>query len=89
MKTISLKDGMMIFADQIAFIRVQPSSKDSKSSPEIHVHFSAALSSPKGSRSMRAVIREDNAEDFISQLEKFDVDCTHMRARIEECKQTV
>jgi hypothetical protein len=79
MKTIALKNGIVVFVDQIAFIHVQPSSSDAVKSPEIHVHFAATFSLPKGSRSMRTVIGEDCAQDFIGQLEKHGVDCTHMR----------
>jgi hypothetical protein len=85
MKTIALKNGMVIFVEQIAFIHIQPSaSKDGITTPEIHVHFSAALTGPKGSRSMRAVIGEDCGQDFMEQLEKHGVDCTHMRRCISD-----
>jgi hypothetical protein len=71
---------MVIFVDQIAFIHVQASTaKDSPAAPEIHVHFSAGLSMPTGGRSMRAVVREDNSQDFLGQLDKLGVDCSHMR----------
>jgi hypothetical protein len=71
---------MVIFVDQIAFIHVQPSSgKEAPVTPEIHVHFSAGLSTPAGSRSMRAVIRDEEVQDFIEQLEKYEVDCSHIR----------
>jgi len=87
MKTISLKNGIVIFVEQIAFIHVQPSASDGIKSPEIHVHFSATFSLPKGSRSMRTVIGEDCTQDFIDQLEKHGVDCTHMRRCISEFKK--
>jgi hypothetical protein len=79
MKTISLKNGIVIFAEQIAFIHVQASVSDGIKSPEIHVHFSATFSLEKGGRSMRTVIREDCCQDFIDQLEKHGVDCVHIR----------
>jgi hypothetical protein len=79
MKTIALKNGQVIFVEQIAFIHVQPSASDGVKTPEIHVHFSATFSLPKSSRSMRTVIGEDGAQDFIDQLEKNGVDCTHIR----------
>ena len=45
MKTIALKNGMVIFVEQIAFIHVQPSAaKEGISTPEIHVHYSATFS---------------------------------------------
>ena len=89
MKTISLKTGMVIFVDQIAFIHVQPSSgKDVPATPEIHVHFSAGLSAPSGSRSMRAVIRDDDTQDFIQQLEKYDVDCSFMRRSVANLRRS-
>jgi hypothetical protein len=87
MKTIALKNGMVIFVEQIAFIHVQPSSaKDSPVSPEIHVHFAAGLYMPTGGRSMRAVVKQENAEDFLGQLDKHGVLCTHLRERISEIK---
>ena len=87
MKTIALKNGTVIFADQIAFIHVQPSASDGVKTPEIHVHFSATFSIPKGARSMRTVIGEDCAQDFLEQLEKLGVDCTHMRKMISKLKK--
>ena len=79
MKTIALKNGIVVFIEQIAFIHVQASVSDGVKSPEIHVHFSATFSLEKGGRSMRTVIREDCCQDFIDQLEKHGVDCAHMR----------
>jgi hypothetical protein len=87
MKTISLKNGIIVFVEQIAFIHVQPSVSNGIKSPEIHVHFSATFSLAKGSHSMRTVIGEDCAQDFIAQLEKHGVDCTHMRRCISEFKK--
>jgi len=87
MKTISLKNGIVIFVERIAFIHVQSSASDGKKKPEIHVHFSATFSLPKGSRSMRTVVGEDCAEDFIDQLEKFGVDCAHVRRCLTEFKK--
>jgi hypothetical protein len=87
MKTIALKNGTIIFVDQIAFIHIQPSASDGIKTPEIHVHFSATFSIPKGSRSMRTVIGEDCAPDFLDQLEKLGVDCAHMRKVIAELKK--
>jgi len=87
MKTISLKNGIVIFVEQIAFIHVQPSLSDGIKKPEIHVHFSATFSILKGSRSMRTVIGEDCAQDFIDQLEKHGVDCIHMRRCFAESKE--
>ncbi len=84
MKTIALKNGTVIFVEQIAFIHVQPSASDGIKTPEIHVHFPAALSGPKGARSMRTVIGDDSSQDFISQLEKHGVECVHMRNRLAE-----
>jgi hypothetical protein len=85
MKTIALKNGMVIFVEQIAFIHVQASSaKDGPVNPEIHVHFSAGLSTPNGARSMRAVVKQDNSQDFLGQLDKHGVDCTHLRRCISE-----
>lgn len=87
MKAISLKNGMVIFTQQIAFIHIQSSSTGTGAiTPEIHVHFSAALTGPKGSRSMRAVVSEDCSDDFLAQLEKQDVDCAHMRRCMTEIK---
>ena len=86
MKTIALKNGIIVFVEQIAFIHVQPSSSDAVKAPEIHVHFSATFSLPKGSRSMRTVIGEDCAQDFIDQLEKHGVDCSHLRRCMAEFK---
>lgn len=89
MKTISLKNGMVIFVEQIAFIHVQPSSgKETPAGPEIHVHFSAGLTGPSGSRSMRAVVRETDGNDFIAQLERFEVDCGHLRRAFTALRQT-
>jgi hypothetical protein len=80
----------VIFADQIAFIHVQPSSgKEAPVAPEIHVHFAAVLSTPAGSRSMRAVIRDEDTHDFIDQLEKYDVDCSHMRKSVTALRKPV
>jgi hypothetical protein len=87
MKTIALKNGMVIFVEQIAFIHVQPSSSEGSASPEIHAHFSAGLATPKGSRSMRVVIAEENAQSFIEQLEKHEVDCRHIRQRLADLKK--
>jgi hypothetical protein len=84
MKTIALKNGTVIFVEQIAFIHIQPSVSDEIKKPEIHVHFSAALSGPKGSRSMRTVIGDDGSQDFINQLEKHGVECAHLRSRLAE-----
>jgi hypothetical protein len=79
---------MVIFLEQIAFIHIQPSApKEGITTAEIHVHFSAGLTGPKGSRSMRAVIGEDCSQDFISQLEKHSVDCNHMRRCLSELKK--
>lgn len=87
MKTIALKNGMVIFVEQIAFIHVQPSSaKDSPVLPEIHVHFAAGLTMPTGSRSLRAVIKAENAQDFLAQLDKLGVDCSHLRERVGAIK---
>ena len=86
MKTIALKNGIVVFVEQIAFIHIQPSVSEGIKKPEIHVHFSATFSVPKGSRSMRTVIGEDCAQDFFDQLEKHGVDCTHMRQRFSESK---
>ena len=89
MNAITLKNGMVIFVEQIAFIHVQPSpTKEGTITPEIHVHFPAALTGPKGSRSMRAVVGEAHSQDFTAQLEKFEIDCTHIRRRLAELKQT-
>jgi len=88
MKTAALKNGMVIFVEQIAFIHIQPSaSKEEIKTPEIHVHFSAGLTGPKGSRSMRVVIGEDCSQDFLNQLEKHGIDCTHMRRCISDLKK--
>ena len=87
MKTIALKNGIVVFVEQIAFIHVQPSASDAVKSPEIHVHFSATFSLPKASRSMRTVIGEDCAQDFLDQLEKFGVDCSHMRRCLSDFKK--
>ena len=88
MKTIALKNGMVIFLEQIAFIHIQPSApREGMTTPEIHIHFPAGLTGPKGSRSMRAVIGEDCGQDFISQLEKHGVDCNHMRRCLSELKK--
>jgi hypothetical protein len=87
MKTIALKNGMVIFVEQIAFIHVQPSSSDGSPSPEIHAHFSAGLTTPKGSRSMRVVVTEENSRDFIDQLEKHGIDCTYIRQRMAELRK--
>ena len=84
MKTIALKNGTVIFVEQIAFIHVQPSMSDTVKAAEIHVHFPAALSGPKGSRSMRTVIGDDSSQDFMDQLEKHGVECTHLRSRYAE-----
>jgi hypothetical protein len=85
MKTIALNNGMVIFVEQIAFIHVQGSSaKEGPVTPEIHVHFAAAMTTPSGSRSMRAVVREVNSQDFLSQLDKLGVNCTHLRRSISE-----
>jgi hypothetical protein len=89
MKTIALMNGMVIFVEQIAFIHVQPSSSEGSTSPEIHAHFSAGLATPKGSRSMRVVIAEENSQSFLEQLEKHEVDCRHIRRRMDELKGTV
>jgi hypothetical protein len=87
MKTIALKNGMVIFVEQIAFIHVQPSSaKDSPVVPEIHIHFAAGLNMPTGGRSMRVVVKEENAQDFLGQLDKLGVTCSHIRERIAEIK---
>ena len=84
MKTIALNNGMVIFVEQIAFIHVQQSaSTEGAVAPEIHIHFSAGLTTPKGSRSMRAVVGEGNSGDFMSQLERYEVDCSHMRRRLQ------
>jgi hypothetical protein len=85
MKTIALKNGIVIFLEQVAFIHIQPSA-DAIKSPEIHVHYSAVFSLDKGSRSMRTVIGEDCAQDFIDQLEKHGVDVAHMRRMMVELK---
>jgi hypothetical protein len=87
MKTITLKNGMVIFIEQIAFIHVQPSASNGETLPEIHAHFSAGLTTPKGSRSMRAVISDENGDDFINQLERHGVECTHLRGKIKELKK--
>lgn len=88
MKAIALKNGMVIFPEQIAFIHIQPSAnKEGKPAPEVHVHFPAALTGPKGSRSMRAVINDENSQDFLDQLEKHEVDCSHMRHCIADMKR--
>jgi hypothetical protein len=91
MKTIALKNGMVIFLEQVAFIHIQPSApKDGaeiSQTPEIHVHFSATFSIPKGSRSMRTVVLENDSQDFIDQLEKHGVDCSHMRRVIADLKK--
>ena len=86
MKTISLKNGIIIFVEQIAFIHVQPPISDGIKSPEIHVHYAATFSLAKGSRSMRTVIGTDCGEDFIDQLEKHGVDCAHLRRCWTEMK---
>ena len=86
MKTIALKNGIVIFVEQIAFIHIQASASDAMKSPEIHVHYSAVFSLEKGSRSMRTVIGEDCAKDFIDQLEKHCVDVTHMRRVMDDLK---
>jgi hypothetical protein len=87
MKSIALKNGMVIFVEQIAFIHVQPSSaKDSPVVPEIHIHFAAGLYMATGGRSMRVVVKEENAQDFLVQLDKFGVCCSHIRERIAEIK---
>ncbi len=88
MKTITLKNGVIIFVEQIAFIHVQPSApKETVVTPEIHVHFSAGLTTPKGSRSMRVVIGADYSADFLDQLDKHGADCTHLRRCIAEFKK--
>lgn len=87
MKTISLKNGIIVFVEQIAFIHVQPSASDAVKAPEIHVHFSATFSLAKGSRSMRTVIGEDCSQDFVDQLEKFGVDCAHIRRCLTDLKK--
>ena len=88
MKAIALKNGMVIFPNQIAFIHIQPSStKEGTIVPEVHVHFPAGLTGPKGSRSMRAVISEDCSQDLMDQLEKHEVDCTHMRQCISDLRK--
>lgn len=88
MKAITLKNGMVIFVEQIAFIHVQPSpTKEGTIVPEIHVHFPAALTGPKGSRSMRAVVGQEHSQDFTEQLEKHGVDGTHIRRCLLELKQ--
>jgi hypothetical protein len=89
MKTIALKNGMVIFVEQIAFIHIQPSaSKEGQiTTPEIHVHFSATFSLPKGSRSMRAVIGDECSQDFLDQLEKHGVDCTHLRRCLSDLRE--
>jgi hypothetical protein len=79
---------MVIFVERIAFIHVQPSSSEGSPSPEIHAHFSAGLTTPKGSRSMRVVITEENSRDFIDQLENFSIDCTFIRQRMAELKKS-
>lgn len=85
MKTIALKNGTVIFVEQIAFIHVQPSAaKEGITTPEIHIHYSATFSLPTGSRSMRTVIADHGCEDFMDQLEKHGVDCAHMRRRVSE-----
>jgi hypothetical protein len=84
MKTISLKNGIIIFVEKIAFIHVQSSLSDGIKKPEIHVHFSATFSLPKGSRSMRTVIGDDCAQEFVDQLEKHGVDCAPMRRCLAE-----
>jgi len=86
MKTIALKNGTIIFVEQIAFIHVQPSASDGVKKPEIHVHFSATFSLPKGSRSMRTVIGEDCSQEFVDQLEKHGVECAHVRRVLVEMK---
>jgi hypothetical protein len=88
MKTISLKNGIVVFVEQIAFIHVQPSVSNGVKKSEIHVHFSATFSLDKGSRSMRTVIGEDCAQDFIDQLEKHGVDCTHIRRCIADISKS-
>jgi hypothetical protein len=88
MKTISLKNGIIVFVEQIAFIHVQASVSDGVKSSEIHVHFSATFSLEKGSRSMRTVIREDCCQDFIDQLEKHGVDCAHIRRCIVDISKS-
>ena len=88
MKVITLKNGMVIFVEQIAFIHVQASpTKEGTVAVEIHVHFPAALTGPKGSRSMRAVVGEEHGQDFTEQLEKYGVDCTHIRRSLSELKK--
>ena len=85
MKTIALKNGMVIFVEQIAFIHIQPSAaKEGPAMPEIHVHFAAGLNAANGSRSMRAVGRDDHSQDFLAQLDRLGVDCTHMRRCLAE-----
>jgi hypothetical protein len=87
MKAIALKNGMVIFVEQIAFIHVQPSSaKDNPIVPEIHIHFAAGLYMPTGGRSMRVVVKEENAQDLLSQLERHGVPCSHVRERMAEIK---
>jgi hypothetical protein len=88
MKAIALRNGMVIFPEQISFIHVQSSvNKEGRPAPEVHVHFPAGLTGPKGSRSMRAVISEECSQDFMDQLEKHDVDCTHMRRCVADLKK--
>jgi hypothetical protein len=87
MKTISLKNGIIVFVEQIAFIHIQPSLSDGIKTPEIHVHYAATFSLAKGSRSMRTVIGEDCALDFVDQLEKYGVDCAHLRRCWSELKK--
>jgi hypothetical protein len=86
MKTIALNNGIVIFLEQVAFIHIQPSASDAVKSPEVHVHYSAVFSLDKGSRSMRTVIGEDCAQDFIEQLEKHGIDVAHMRRVMAELK---
>ncbi|MGC9942841.1 MAG: hypothetical protein ABSE48_13490 [Verrucomicrobiota bacterium] len=85
MKSVALKNGMVIFLEQIAFIHVQPSlPKEGRSAPEIHIHFPAALTGPKGSRSMRAVVGREYCQDFMDQLETQGVDSSHMRRCVSD-----
>jgi hypothetical protein len=89
MKTIALNNGMVIFVEQIAFIHVQQSaSTEGIIAPEIHVHFAAGLTGVKGSRSMRAVVGDGDSQDFIQQLEAYQVDCAPMRRRLTELKRS-
>jgi hypothetical protein len=85
MKTFTTLSGNIINLDQIAMITVVGRNEDQPiEEATLTLHFSATFNGAKGGRSMRLILKKEEARDFLGSLEKQGTDVKNTLKALDE-----